>query len=308
MKLPTTDFRTLYFFSRICETQSFSEVARQEDVAVSVVSRAIQQLEDDVGQPLFYRNTRAVTPTDIGWQFLEDVKQILIQFAEAQRKLDERKQIPSGYIRLNAPVAFGRLHIAPHLPALAEKYPKLQVILTLSDDYVDPHSEPTDIIFRISTLENSGLHTRNIAKQRHFIVASPTYLAKFGTPATAEDLLQHRCIIYKNNFGADRWLIKQNDQWQQYHIPVALTTNHKEVIQTACIQGLGLALLPDWVVYESLKKGELVRILPQFESSIHEQPRTIAMFYPNMRHHSLTIRKVLDFFTETFGERVYWQK
>lgn len=62
------------------------------------------------------------------------------------------------------------------------------------------------------------------------------------------------------------------------------------------------------ILIESLKKGELVRILPQFESSIHEQPRTIAMFYPNMRHHSLTIRKVLDFFTETFGERVYWQK
>ncbi|KGQ54189.1 LysR substrate-binding domain-containing protein [Gallibacterium anatis] len=80
----------------------------------------------------------------------------------------------------------------------------------------------------------------------------------------------------------DRWLIKQNDQWQQYHIPVALTTNHKEVIQTACIQGLGLALLPDWVVYESLKKGEIVRILPQFESSIHEQPRTIVICTPKV--------------------------
>ncbi|WKT00219.1 LysR family transcriptional regulator [Gallibacterium salpingitidis] len=304
--LPTIDFRTLYFFIRVCEVQSFSEVARQENVATSVVSRSIQQLEDQLGQQLFYRNTRAVTATDTGLIFADDVKMMLEQFTSAQNKLHERQQEPIGIIRLNTPVVFGRRHIAPHLPALADKYPKLQVILTLTDDYIDLHTDPTDIIFRIGLLNDSRLHAHIIATQKHYIVAAPQYLEKFGIPTTPEDLMQHRCIIYKSNLGMNRWLIKQQNKWQQYNVPAILTTNNGETVYTACTEGLGLCLLPDWSVYEGLKKGEIVRVLADFETAIHTEPRTIAMLYPDTKHHSLNIRTVLNYFRHTF-ENIYWQ-
>ncbi|MFC0322253.1 LysR family transcriptional regulator [Gallibacterium melopsittaci] len=304
---PATDLRTLYFFLRVCDTLSFSEVARQENVTTSVVSRAIQQLEDQVGHQLLYRNTRAVTPTEAGLQFSQDIKQFLEQFAHAQQKLNELNQEPSGMIRLNAPVVFGRRHIAPYLPLLAERYPRLQVTLSLTDDYIDPHTDPTDIIFRISPLTDSSLHARIIATQKHYIVASPTYLTKFGTPSTPEELMQHRCIVYKNNLGENRWLIKQQNNWQQYRVPATLTTNNGETIFSACLHGLGLCLLPDWAIYDALQKGELVRLLPDFETAIHTESRTIAMLYPNARYNSLNTRTVLDFFTDIFGETAYWQ-
>ncbi|ABR74899.1 LysR family transcriptional regulator [Actinobacillus succinogenes] len=303
---PSTDFRTLYFFLRVLDTQSFSEVARQENVATSVVSRAIRQLEDQLQQQFFYRNTRAVTPTEAGLLFAEDVRVMMEQFNQAQRKLHERKQEPSGIVRLNAPVVFGRRHIAPHLPALAEKYPQLDVNLMLTDDYIEPHIEPTDIIFRISSLTNSSMHAKIIAKQRHYIVASPAYLAKYGIPKKPVCLEQHRCIIYRNNLGINRWLIKENGQWVQQNVPAVLTTNNGETIYTACKQGLGLAMLPDWSVYEGLRSGELVKVLEHYQTAIHTEQRTIAMLYPDMRHNSLNVRAVLDFFSELFGENGYW--
>lgn len=306
--LPPIDLRTLHFFLRVLEMQSFSEVARQENVATSMVSRAIQQLEDQLKQPLFYRNTRAVTPTEAGLLFAEDARLMVEQFTQAQRKLNERSQVPSGLIRLNAPVVFGRRHIAPHLPALAEKYPQLQVNLMLTDDYIDPHSEPTDIIFRISQLTDSTLHAKVIAQQRHYIAASPDYLAKYGTPQTPEDLLRHRCILYRNNLGTQRWLFKApNSEWKQYSVPAVLTTNNGETIYTSCKQGLGLCLLPDWAVYEGLQSGELVKVLERYHAAVHTEERTIAMLYPNMRHNSLNVRAVIDFFSEVLEEGGYWQ-
>ncbi|HBR2508858.1 LysR family transcriptional regulator, partial [Klebsiella pneumoniae] len=128
----SVDFRALQLFIAVYDNQSFSVVARREGVSPSLISRTIQQLEDALGQQLFYRNTRAVVPTEAGRLFAASARELLGQYADAQRALQDRAQVPGGLVRINAPVYFGQRHIAPWLPELAARHPKLQFDLTLT--------------------------------------------------------------------------------------------------------------------------------------------------------------------------------
>ncbi len=158
----SVDFRALQLFIAVYDNQSFSVVARREGVSPSLISRTIQQLEDALGQQLFYRNTRAVVPTEAGRLFAASARELLGQYADAQRALQDRAQVPGGLVRINAPVYFGQRHIAPWLPELAARHPKLQFDLTLTDDFIDPHRDATDILFRISSLAGRGLSRQSV--------------------------------------------------------------------------------------------------------------------------------------------------
>ncbi len=177
----SVDFRALQLFIAVYDNQSFSVVARREGVSPSLISRTIQQLEDALGQQLFYRNTRAVVPTEAGRLFAASARELLGQYADAQRALQDRAQVPGGLVRINAPVYFGQRHIAPWLPELAARHPKLQFDLMLTDDFIDPHRDATDILFRISSLPDAGYHARVFGSQRYYLTASPEYVSRYGT-------------------------------------------------------------------------------------------------------------------------------
>ena len=190
----SVDFRALQLFIAVYDNQSFSVVARREGVSPSLISRTIQQLEDALGQQLFYRNTRAVVPTEAGRLFAASARELLGQYADAQRALQDRAQVPGGLVRINAPVYFGQRHIAPWLPELAARHPKLQFDLTLTDDFIDPHRDATDILFRISSLPDAGYHARVFGSQRYYLTASPEYVSRYGSPTSPEALHQHRTL------------------------------------------------------------------------------------------------------------------
>ncbi|STW88745.1 LysR family transcriptional regulator [Klebsiella pneumoniae] len=191
----SVDFRALQLFIAVYDNQSFSVVARREGVSPSLISRTIQQLEDALGQQLFYRNTRAVVPTEAGRLFAASARELLGQYADAQRALQDRAQVPGGLVRINAPVYFGQRHIAPWLPELAARHPKLQFDLTLTDDFIDPHRDATDILFRISSLPDAGYHARVFGSQRYYLTASPEYVSRYGSPTSPEALHQHRTLV-----------------------------------------------------------------------------------------------------------------
>ncbi|MCE1411061.1 LysR family transcriptional regulator [Enterobacter hormaechei] len=141
--------RALLIFIDVYETQNFSVVARREGISASQVSRVIHQLEDALGQQLFYRNTRAIMPTESGHLFVRYARAMAGNMEDARRELDERAREPSGTLRINGPVFFGQRHIAPGLPGLLARYPRLSIELTLTDDFIDPHRDAADVIFRI---------------------------------------------------------------------------------------------------------------------------------------------------------------
>ena len=300
--------RTLLIFIDVYETQNFSVVARREGISASQVSRIIHQIEDALGQQLFYRNTRAVIPTESGHFFIRYARSMTESLAEARRELNERTLEPSGLVRINAPVFFGQRHVAPGIPGLAEKYPKLSIELTLTDDYIDPHRDPADVIFRIGTLTDSSFHARVFGQQFYYLAASPAYIRRCGAPESPEDLAQHNCLVYRGSSGPNRWLLRRpGEEWVHYQVSPLMSSNNAETLLIAALGGMGIVLFPDWLIGERLKSGELIGLLPELDMSIKTESQHIAAIYPNARHPPLNVRAIIDYYLAAFGSPLYWQ-
>ncbi|WP_193162069.1 LysR family transcriptional regulator [Enterobacter ludwigii] len=302
------NIRSLRVFIAVYEAQNFSVVARREGMSASQVSRVIHQLEDALGQQLFYRNTRAVIPTESGHLFIRYARAMVESLEEARRELDERSTEPSGTLRINGPVYFGQRHVAPGLPALAARYPKLNIELTLTDDFIDPHKDAADVIFRIGTLTDSTFHARVFGQQRYHLAASPDYLRKHGVPDGPDDLSRHRCLVYRGSSGPNRWLVRgQGEAWVHYPVVPLMTSNNAESLLIAALGGMGIVLFPDWLIGDRLQKGELVALLVERECAINTEPLNIAAIYPHARHPPLNVRAVIDHYVALFGTPPYWQ-
>ncbi|WP_201503725.1 LysR family transcriptional regulator [Psychrobacter aestuarii] len=300
--------RTLSLFIDVFEAQSFSVVARKEGVSASKISRVIKQLEDVLGQQLFYRNTRAVIPTEAGRVLMAYAERITEQMDAAQKALQARTQTPTGLLRINAPVFFGQRHIAPWLPELSARHPKLEIDLTLTDDFVDPHHHATDIIFRIAALHDSGLHARVFGTQTYHLAAAPDYLARHGAITTPDALHQHHCLMYKGASGPNRWLFKIGEQpWTPCAVHAHMMSNNAEALLAAALKGMGVVLFPDWLIGDHLKSGALVKLLPGYQTTVNADALCIAAIYPNTRHPSLNVRVLIDYFSEVYGSPPYWQ-
>lgn len=300
--------KTLLFYIAVFNAQSFSVVARREGVSASKVSRIVKQLEDSLGQQLFYRNTRAVIPTEAGRVFMTYALSMTESMNAAQEELQNRTLEPGGLLRINAPVFFGQRHIAPWLPAFSVRYPRLKIDLTLTDDFVDPHHYATDVIFRIGTLNDSAFHARVFGEQTYHLAASPEYINQYGKPKIPADLIHHKGLVYKGSSGPNRWLFKKNEEdWGSYLAPALLMSNNAESLLVAALKGMGMVLFPDWLIGDPLKEGKLVKLLPEYQAAIKTTPQHIAAIYPNTRHVSLNVRTLIDYFTEVYGEPLYWQ-
>lgn len=300
--------RALLIFIEVYEAQNFSVVARRQGISASQISRVIHQLEDALGQQLFYRNTRAVIPTESGHLFIRYARAMVENVEEARRELDERSSEPSGTIRINGPVFFGQRHVAPGLAELTERYPRLNIELTLTDDFIDPHRDAADLIFRIGMLTDSTFHARIFGQQRYHLAASPAYLRKHGVPDDPATLSDHQCLVYRGSSGPNRWLVRrEGENWIHYPVVARMTSNNAESLLTAALGGMGIVLFPDWLIGDRLQRGELVALLPEMACAINTEPLNIAAIYPNARHPPLNVRAVIDYYVERFGTPPYWQ-
>ena len=300
--------RALLIFIEVYEAQNFSVVARRQGISASQISRVIHQLEDALGQQLFYRNTRAVIPTESGHLFIRYARAMVENVEEARRELDERSSEPSGTIRINGPVFFGQRHVAPGLAELTERYPRLNIELTLTDDFIDPHRDAADLIFRIGMLTDSTFHARIFGQQRYHLAASPAYLRKHGVPDDPATLSDHQCLVYRGSSGPNRWLVRrEGENWIHYPVVARMTSNNAETLLTAALGGMGIVLFPDWLIGDRLQRGELVALLPEMACAINTEPLNIAAIYPHARHPPLNVRAVIDYYVERFGTPPYWQ-
>ena len=300
--------RALLIFIEVYEAQNFSIVARRQGISASQISRVIHQLEDALGQQLFYRNTRAVIPTESGHLFIRYARAMVENVEEARRELDERSSEPSGTIRINGPVFFGQRHVAPGLAELTERYPRLNIELTLTDDFIDPHRDAADLIFRIGMLTDSTFHARIFGQQRYHLAASPAYLRKHGVPDDPATLSDHHCLVYRGSSGPNRWLVRrEGENWIHYPVVARMTSNNAESLLTAALGGMGIVLFPDWLIGDRLQRGELVALLPEMACAINTEPLNIAAIYPHARHPPLNVRAVIDYYVERFGTPPYWQ-
>ncbi|QEM80921.1 LysR family transcriptional regulator [Halomonas binhaiensis] len=288
---------SLRLFIRVAHSGSFTEAAYDFDLPPSSVSRRISALEQALGQRLLYRHSRAVRLTEAGERYLSQVSEALALLDMATDEVSGTASVPRGILRINAPVAYGRKHIAPLLEAFQSRYPELEIELTLTDAFVDPVQEGADVVVRIGALEDSSLVARELSWQRFVIAASPGYLARHGVPTQPEDLGHHNCLVYKGTRGKQPWYVRREDHesFQAIEVHGNLRSNNAESLIEAAISDQGVVLFPTWLLQDALNDGGLVPVLEDWQAA--NQPRIdgIHLIFPENRLRSPKVGAFVDY-------------
>src|SRR6185437_1519010 len=277
-------------FARIVERGSLSAAARDLGLSKSLVSRRLGQLEDRLGARLVNRTTRRLALTDIGREFNERARRVLLEAEEAEACAQEASTELRGRLRIAAPVSFGYLHLASALAAFLVEHPKVEVELELNDRFVDLVGEGYDLGIRSGQLEDSSLVVRPIAPARILLAAAPAYVARHGAPETPNDLARHICLVYGNQPAARVWRFRVKDKWITPPIHPQLVANNGDVLCRAAIEGLGIVALPSFILAPAIAAGSLRRLLPGF--AMPEQP--IQAIYPAGRPLPQRLRGFID--------------
>lgn len=249
-------------FAAIVAAGSLSAAGRQLGLSPAMMSKRLARLERRLGARLVQRTTRHMVLTDVGRLFHDRVVGILDAAREAEALVAGRAGFPSGRLRISAPTSFGRLHVAPHLPAFMAAYPQIAVELDLSDGLVDLMADRIDVAIRIGPAPASGLAAQRLASNDRLLCAAPAYLDRHGAPRTLDELGRHRLLAATSQMpwrledGGGRPAVIQGES----HV----RTNSSEVVRELALAGAGIALRSTWDVADALADGRLVRILPRY--------------------------------------------
>ena len=295
-------------FAEVVDAGSFSEAGRRLGLAASSVSRQVNGLEDALKARLLNRSTRSLSLTHAGEIYYERVRRILSEVHETNAAVSQLEASPRGLLRVNAPVVFGRRHIAPHLMDFCDRYTDVSIDLVLTDHFVDVIESGADVVVRVGGLNDSSLIARRLARNQRVLVAAPSYIQRHGAPETPAALADHRCLIYKLNVSMAEWHIR-NSEGDVTRIKVSgpLTANNAEALHSAARDGLGIALLPTWTVGKDVRTGALIRLLPGHEADLSSEETAIHAIYPHARHLSAKVRAFVDFLVEKFRPVPYWE-
>lgn len=281
-------------FAVVGQTGSFAEAARKLNIANSVVSKRIKDLEDFLGTQLLLRTTRKVTLTDTGQSYLEYVQRFLDELEEVESGIRYKTQKPTGTIKLTAPLSFGLQTLAPALASYLAKCPDVSIKTYLSDRRVDLVGEGYDLAIRIGALEDSSLMAKKLSPGRRVVCASQAYFKKHGLPKTPADLKDHNCLSYINLAEGKAWPFMIGDKkiWQ----PVSgnLLSDNGDLLHQAALADGGITLLPTFIISESLKTQKLQIVLEDFE----EKNFDIYAVYQQTKHPSIKIRSLIDHLAE----------
>ena len=301
--------KALRYFVMVATTGSFSATAQHFQVPSSSVSRFISKLEQEIGQQLFYRNTRSVRLTEIGEKYFIQIKDVLDNLDFANEEATGKNSNVRGLVRINTAVALGRLHISRIVNKLHDVYPDLSVELILTDIFIDPVQEGVDIAIRIGSLHDSALIARKVCDQTYVLCASPEYLERYGTPETPQDIQKHQCLVYKGVSGSQRWYFRQDELDKPIEIEPQgpLKSNNAEVLVSAALESRGIILFPTWIFEENyFKNNKLVKLLPQWLCTVEPYTVGIHLVSPENRIRSKKVRTVLDFILKEIGNPPYW--
>ena len=269
-------FESILAFTSIAEAGSVTGAARRLAISKSVVSERLTELERLLGAKLVRRSTRRLSLTDEGNTFYERAKRILQDVESAASELAERRGALTGSLRISAPVSFGSLHLGPALFGFLAKNPGVELTLELEDRFVDIMGEGYDAIVRHGPVHDDRIIVKRLSASRRLLVASPDYLKRYGKPVTLEELGQHRGIIYGNR-GALDWRIRVNRKFAIARPQVALRVNNGLLMRDAAVAGLGIALLPTFLLQIPLKN----RTLKVLDVGAEAEGATIYIAYPD---------------------------
>ena len=251
-------------FVTVAESGSFAAAAKALGRDASVLSRRVSGLERRLGVRLLSRTTRRVALTEAGAIYFRRVQDLLDELGDANREASDFAATPRGLVRVSLPVTFGRLWIAPLLPAFLAQHPQIRLDLRLSDRFVDVVADGFDVAIRGSAgaPRDRSLVPRRIAGYRTLLVAAPAYLSAHGTPETPDDLARHACLGFSGYSAWPDWPLTKEGRRHTVRPACALVADHSEVPLAAAIAGAGITFTADWLAGPALREGRLVEVLP----------------------------------------------
>ncbi len=293
-------FESIRAFTQVVAFNGFAAAARQMGVSRSAVNKLVINLENELGVQLLHRSTRQVSPTETGRAFYDRCVAILADLEEAEQAVSQLHEEPKGTLRVNAPMSFGTMHLAPALADFLIQYPELRVQLTLNDRFIDPIEDGFDVTVRIATPpDTASLIVHELAPAQRILCAAPNYLKNRGMPFHPSELRQHSCLYYGHLAAVNQWLLIGPDGEHSISVQGAVCSNNGEVLREAAIQGLGITLLPTFIVERELEQNRLQIVLPEY----NPPNISICVIYPINRHLSAKTRLFVSFLQNRFGNQ-----
>ncbi len=298
------DLNDMVTFARVAEAGSFSEAARRTNSGKSSVSKAIARLERALGARLINRSTRGLSLTEVGEAYYEHCRRIVAEAAQAENVVDHHLAKPRGVLKVTTSVAFGTLQVTPALPDFLARYPDIAIDMTIIDRVIDLAEEGFDLGIRITSQPDPDLVVRSLAPVRRVICATPEYFQRHGTPQQPADLAQHNCLHYTAFGRTGQWQLRGFDR--EINVPVngSLKINDDDALSHAVLAGLGVALLPTFIVGNDLQSGRLQAVLQDY---LPVEQEVTAVFLPNT-YLPPKIRVFIDFLQERFGPEPFWDQ
>jgi DNA-binding transcriptional LysR family regulator len=289
------DLSAVEAFVRAAEVRSFTGAARQMGLTASGVSKAVTRLESQTGVVLLHRSTRSVGLTAEGAVFFERCREILTELRNAEAALLQSAQMPSGRLRVAAPIGFGRSILVPALSEFQRRYPQVVVEASLSDAMQDIIEEGFDIAIRIGDIPSSRMTAREIGTAHWIACASPAYLKKYGRPHTPDDLAAHRCIaqIAANTRRYRDWYFTSGSREWTIHAgeSAGQVLDHCDALIDAALADAGVIYVHDYAADEYLRGGRLEQVLQDYSTP----RRSIHVLYPATTQLSPKVRAFAEF-------------
>ena len=295
--MPLPDLEAWAIFAKVAETGSFAAAASELGLSGATVSKALKRLEARTGERLIHRTSRRFSLTETGRVLAVRAAQILAEGEAVEAEAQAKSAAPRGRVRLAAPMSFGLRHVAPALPDFLTAYPEVSVDLQLEDRMIDLVAGGIDIALRIADLPDSSLVARRLCPVHRWVVGTPAYFARHGTPRRPRDLKDHACLIYSYLATGETWRFTDaGGEVETVTVKGPLAATNAEALTFALEAGVGIALQPDFLAWEPVRDGRLVAVLENWAAP----PLRLNLVTPARGPHAIRIGVLLDFLTRRF--------
>ena len=297
-------YNAIPIFVAVAENGSFSGAALKLELSKSAVSKRITILESSLQVRLIHRTTRKLSLTQAGEQFYQHAKQVMQAARNAEDAVSQLQGEPCGKLKIQAPMSFGVLHIAPLIAQFLKRYPAIEVDLVLDDKVVDIVENGYDICIRAGELKDSSLIVRALAPLQSVICMSEDYQQQ--TPLEQlDDLSAENCILYSYADEASFWKFYKHKQQRKVKVTGNYRVNNSEALLCAIKTGVGIGRLPSFVAAKAIKEGSLVRLFDDYQMPA----KRLFALYPERQYVPLKVRVFIEFAIEFFGnEQPYWDE
>ena len=293
-------------FTAVVEQGGLTAAAQTLPISRASISKHIAQLESELGSRLLYRTTRRISLTEAGRLYYDKCKEILEAVDEADCIVSGLSTQLRGTLRINAPMSFAGRWMGELMARFNKEHPDIHLDITLSDRQVDMIEEGFDLTIRISRPRDSSLVARKLSDCRFLLVGSPEYLSRLGTPSHPNELINHRCLLYSYRPNPNQWVFIHAEDGARSTIKVEgpMITNNGEMICASAVHGLGLAMLPTFIVSDAVSDGDLVPVLQHWSV----EASGIYVVYPSRRLLTEKIRQFTEMAVNYFDRTPLWDE